>query len=213
MSTITNYTNLQTEVVSWAKNSGLTGDEVGMIQLAEAKLNRKLRVRAMDKVTTSTLSSAADSIAYPSRVIELQSVARLVDTRWEPMAYLSPDELDAVYSSTSGTPTFYTVTDEISFDCPASSDQTIQVRYWQQLDIAGDATNWVLTNATDLYLYGALMHAAGFMREDERLAQWRALFEEGIFELNTSEARSGSNVATLRTELSAGGAYDINTDR
>ena len=34
------------------------------------------------------------------------------------------------------------------------------------------ATNWLLTFAPDLYLYGTLREAAIFMQEDERITLW-----------------------------------------
>lgn len=209
---ITNYTTLKAALVAWVRNSGLTGDEDGMIQLCEAKLNRRLRTRSMDTVTTSTLTAASDSISFPTRCIEVQSVSILSGSSWLEMEPLTSDDLDSAYSSTSGTPAFYTITDGIEFDCPALTSQSIQVRYWKALDIASDTTNWVLTNAADLYLYGSLTAAGGFLREDQRLADWKALFDEGVQELNTSQARAASNGMEMRTELHSRG-YDINTDR
>lgn len=210
---ITNYTTLKAAVISWMRNGDLSGDEDGMIQMAEAKLNRRLRARSMDSSESVPLAAGADFVAFPTRCAEVQSIKRLSGDRWEEITYLTSDELDEVYSSSAGTPCFYTVTDSIEFDQPAASAQTIQVRYWKALDIAADATNWVLTNASDVYLFGALLFAGGFVREDERLTTWKAIFDEGVDELNTSQARSGGNAATLVTEIAAVGGYDINTDR
>jgi hypothetical protein len=45
-------------------------------------------------------------------------------------------------------------------------------------------TNWLLLNAPDLYLYGALTDSAPFIREDERIAVWKSLYEEKRDDLN-----------------------------
>jgi hypothetical protein len=57
--------------------------------------------------------------------------------------------------------------------------------YRRRLPALGTAnqTNWLLTLAPDAYLYGALVQAEGFLAEDDRVAGWKAMFDEAIAEL------------------------------
>jgi hypothetical protein len=41
-------------------------------------------------------------------------------------------------------------------------------------------SNWLSERHPDLYLYASLLESAPFLREDARLATWRALLEEGL---------------------------------
>jgi hypothetical protein len=59
----------------------------------------------------------------------------------------------------------------------------------------GDGVNWLVTNAPDLMLYGALLEAEPFMRNDERFELWRALYTEALSAYrrqHKSENASGS---------------------
>jgi hypothetical protein len=54
---------------------------------------------------------------------------------------------------------------------------------------AAAPTNWLLTLAPDLYLYGCLMQANIYGWQDERVPGFKALYEEAIEELK----RDGDN--------------------
>lgn len=42
------------------------------------------------------------------------------------------------------------------------------------------ATNWLIENATDVYLYGALAQAALFTKDDADLAKWAQLYVAAV---------------------------------
>jgi hypothetical protein len=46
----------------------------------------------------------------------------------------------------------------------------------------------------DLFTYGTLVHAAGFLREDERLPQWKQLYDDGIARTVDHNAMFGKRV-------------------
>jgi hypothetical protein len=58
------------------------------------------------------------------------------------------------------------------------------------------SSNWILRDHPDAYLYGALLQAAPFLRDDERIAVWGGLFERAIDGINKHEFRrqSGGNL-------------------
>ena len=47
-----------------------------------------------------------------------------------------------------------------------------------------NAANWLLTMAPDLYLYGALMEAAPYLKEDGRIQTWAAGLSNALASLN-----------------------------
>jgi hypothetical protein len=67
-------------------------------------------------------------------------------------------------------------------------------------------TNWVLTNYPDLYLYGALVHSAPFIREDARLEMWKSLADQAYGELVQAmhEAEFDGNTPIIRPTSALG---------
>ena len=79
---------------------------------------------------------------------------------------------------------------------------TIEMVYRANLPpLATAGTNWLLTAAPDLYLYGALVESAPYLKEDARLQTWGQLFANARDALNllglTSTFNSGP--MTVRT--------------
>jgi hypothetical protein len=50
---------------------------------------------------------------------------------------------------------------------------------------ASNTTNWLLTLAPDLYLYGSLLEAAPYIGNDERIPVWASAVSTVIDQLNT----------------------------
>jgi hypothetical protein len=68
-----------------------------------------------------------------------------------------------------------------------------------------NATNWLLTEAPDVYLYGALVHTAPYLKDDARIQVWEALFAQGIENLRTSsvEAKYGGSGLVIKPKRGA----------
>jgi hypothetical protein len=49
--------------------------------------------------------------------------------------------------------------------------------------------NWLLRSHPDAYLYGSLMQAAPFLRDDERIPVWGQFFSNAINSINQREIR------------------------
>jgi hypothetical protein len=56
--------------------------------------------------------------------------------------------------------------------------------------LSANSTNWLLTAHPDVYLYGSLMQAAPYLKNDERLAVWGSLYTASIADLNQSSDRA-----------------------
>jgi hypothetical protein len=60
-----------------------------------------------------------------------------------------------------------------------------------------NTTNWLLTAAPDVYLYGALMQAAPYLQDDARIAVWASMYRAGLEELALSDDRGATSGGTL----------------
>ena len=61
--------------------------------------------------------------------------------------------------------------------------------------------NWLLTIAPDLYLYGALLESAPYIKEDGRIQTWGLGFTSALSDLNNLGLSSAFNAGpmTIRT--------------
>lgn len=60
-------------------------------------------------------------------------------------------------------------------------------KYVKTTTAAATAENWYLINAPEVLLYGALLEAAPFIRDDARLPVWRELYQEAIATLRSED--------------------------
>jgi hypothetical protein len=61
-----------------------------------------------------------------------------------------------------------------------------------------NTTNWLLTDSPDLYLYGALLQAAPYLQDDQRISTWGTLYERCLNDLKVSDERSRMATSALR---------------
>ncbi len=182
--TIATYTDLVTAVGDWLDRDDLATRSATFIQLAEARMNRLLDDPEME--VTSNVIAAGDYTALPADFGEMVSIT----TGDGPLRPVGPVEF-AGFNTLAGTPRYYVVVDgSISF-APGNQTAPIRMVYRRRLPPLGavNATNWLLTLAPDAYLYGALVQAEGFLAEDDRIAGWKAMFDEAIGELRIDAAR------------------------
>jgi hypothetical protein len=184
----TNYTTLQAAVISTLHRADLAAAVPDFIALAEDKLNRRLRLRAMESRVTSSISSEYSSL--PDGFLSMRNF-QLNTTPKTRLEYATPDWLDAKYPSgaTTGRPIFYTlVGGQIQLAPAPDGTYTAEMDFYEKLDIATDLTNWLLENAPRCYYYGALMEASAYLVNDKRVQVWGSLLETAIREVETADS-------------------------
>jgi hypothetical protein len=106
---------------------------------------------------------------------------------------VSPDYAASEYSGSSATgyPSFYTISGSVIATFPPSTADII-IDYYASIPALSttNPTNWLLTAAPDVYLYGALMEAAPYMMDDQRRDMpWGQMFERACVDLETNDRR------------------------
>jgi hypothetical protein len=109
------------------------------------------------------------------------------------------DEYRYSIGNTSGQPQFFTIFgSEIELAPTPDAIYTVEMVYRVNVPaLASNSTNWLLTLAPDLYLYGALLESAPYMKEDERIQTWTAGFAVALEGLNTLGMASTFNAGPL----------------
>lgn len=190
----TTYSDLQTSVASWLARSDLASQIPDFIRLFEAKADRTLSVRQMEVRATTSVDTTQVSPEFVSLPTDFQSMRwiRLSGVQGRPrLEYKSPLALDEIRTQSGDIarqPRYFTILAADIELCPTpDSDYTIEMVYRQAIPPLsdGNTSNWLLQNAPDVYLYGALSEASAFIQNDERVPMWDAKYKLAISELET----------------------------
>jgi len=98
-------------------------------------------------------------------------------------------EKRANHLDTTGIPRYYRHSENQFEFCPSpDGSYGVELLYYQRIPALSDSntTNWLLTEAPDAYLYGALIHSAPYLADDQRTAVWAQIFGATMQRLNQS---------------------------
>lgn len=190
MATITNYATLQSTIADYLNRADLTSQIQTFIQFAEADLNTRLRDRQM--IVRAEATSDEEYVQLPSDWLEalnLQLVGGM-----SPLRYITLDESDIVNSTRALTsPSFYSLMNgAIELVPPPAHDVDIEMVYYGKIPSLSDAapSNWLLVKAPDVYLYGALTHAAPFLMDDARIQTFGQIYLARVQSLQDESQKS-----------------------
>lgn len=181
---LSTYTELQAAVADWLDRTDLTSQIPDFITLAEAEFNRTLFVPQREEVSSSSASSG--TVALPADFWSMRSV--YIDS--DPKVFLQQmnmGELRTQFSaSTTGKPQNFALQsgDEMVLAPSPDDTYTLILNYWQTIPpLASNSSNWLLDSHPDIYLYGALLQAAIFLVDDDRILRWRGSLGQAIGQL------------------------------
>jgi hypothetical protein len=190
------YADLQTAIAEWLgreTDAALLSRVPDFIRLCEAKLNRDLRSNRMEKRATALVNMLSDEPEFIALPLDFQTMRRVrlngVDgkPRLEFMSGAQADEFRTRAGNAPGRPQFFTIFgDEMELIRTPDMAYTLEMVYRANIPaLANDnATNWLLTTSPDIYLYGALLETAPYIKEDERINTWAAGFKYAFDSIN-----------------------------
>ena len=206
---ISNYSELTTAVANWLDRDDLTDRVPEFIALAEARFNRVLRIRAMENKQTASTIGGQRNYALPANYIQMRNFQINTDPITT-LSYVTPGIYDRLWGgSQGGVPKFYTIiTNEIQLGPIPSSVMTLEMLFYKKFDAitSSSPTNWVITNAPDVYLYGALLEAEPFIMNDARVGLWSQGFEKAIADIQQQDNMDRHSGSALRI-MNTGGYY------
>jgi len=220
---ITNYTELKTAVADFLHRDNLTTQVVDFITIAEKRINRKMRLlnQEFESEVNFDPVNAVRTLAIPTGFLEMLNVHAKKTTetfdKYLPVTYISPQLIYTQYSEKTSRPNWYTVRQtNVEFEQLPDVIYTIKFNYLKKWDIATDTTNWLLTEYPDIYLYGALLTSAPYIRDKSILATWKGLFDEAMNELDELDRRTKDDAELSTLELYKVGVrnyrYNIDSD-
>ena len=204
---ISNYTELQTAVANWLDRDDLTDRIPEFISLAEARFNRVLRLRSMETKQTASTVAGQRNLALPTNYIQMRNF-QVNSSPLTTLSYVTPEIYDRVWGgSTSGTPKFYTIlANEVSFGPIPGSVMEVEMLFYKKFDnlSVSTTTNWLITNAPDIYLYGSMLEAEPFIMNDERVPLWAQALQQGISDLQEQDNKDRHSGSALRVMNTSG---------
>lgn len=200
---ITTYSELKTAIADWLNRDDLTATIPNFIALAEAQMNRTIRHRKM--VTRATATLDTPYFAVPNDWLE--NIRFLLNTNpVTPLLYVTPEQLieDQQKYSASGQPMFYTMVGQQFEVLPTpNSSYSSELLYYAKITSLSDSatTNWLLTESPDLYLYGALVQSAPYLKEDARVQTWVALYQQLHEDMRLADERARIGSSKLKPRI------------
>lgn len=204
---LTSYTELKASVADWLNRTDLTSQVPDFISLAEAEMKRRLRRSS----TRTTITISAEETTPPADLAELRSMYLESGSPGQdyPIRVGTPEmlaERRARNSATSGRPSDAAyIGGKIVVAPTPDQSYTARIVYFTQLTAlsGSQASNAILVEAPDAYLFGSLLQAAPYLEHDERLPVWQGKFDNAINQLNVvrENEEHGASLRAVRSAI------------
>ena len=178
---LSTYSDLTSSVASFLHRSDLTSQIPDFITLSESLIWNKLRVRQME--TTMATVMASGVIAIPTNYIQLKQAYISSTSPYGPLERVTIDFIYNKYPSRVADRQPVFIAREVSnfiFGPYPDSNYTVTFVYYNKLAALSSATNSIWTSYPGLWLYGALLQAAPFLKNDSRIPVWQTKFDQLI---------------------------------
>jgi hypothetical protein len=181
MAVITSYETLLTTVADYLARDDLTTFAPNFVQNWEERFYRDPQnwadwMESSASITTAAATVPADYLGIKSATLSGGS---------QPLQRVSSTTLlDAFPRGATGRPRGIAKQGStFIFGPEPDSDYTVTLRYYAKPTVLrndGDGVNWLITHAPDLCLYGALLEAEPFLKNDGRIAVWRDFYTDAL---------------------------------
>lgn len=159
-----------------------------LINLAERELANRLKILGFVAVVTDTMGIGQSVIPKPDRwrdTISINFGVGVTQVRtplfarvYEYCRRYWPDE------NLTAQPKFYADYDYFNWLIVPSADEAypFEVNYWElpALLDSTNQTNWTTDFAPNALLHGALLQATPFLKNDDRIPTWEAIYEKDV---------------------------------
>jgi hypothetical protein len=187
---ITTYSELKTAVANWLNRDDLTSVIPDFISLAEARIARDLRHWKQEKRVTTDANERYENL--PNDFIEIRQVQHAAGGAITSISSVEMEKLRAA-SDAGGKPKYMRLTaEQIEFYPTPDASYSISMLYYGRIPALTDLEpdNWLISDAPDVLLYGALLQSAPYLVDDARVQVWAGLYQSGIEALNIENEKA-----------------------
>lgn len=216
MATVMTFSTLKEDVQRYLERGAtLASDPIvyeqipRLINLAERRIARELKIQGFINVVSSLLVPGQSVYDKPDRWRDTISInigtgtgnktrTSLYTRDYEYMRAYWPDE------SQTDTPIFYGDYDYDHWLLVPTPDAAypMEVLYYELPPLLDDTqqTNWLSEYAPQLLLYGTLLEATPFLKNDDRIAVWQQMYDRSAAMLNGEDLAKILDRAAVRKE-------------
>lgn len=187
---IADYGSLKAAVIAWNPTIAGLVDEI--VQVAQANVRRDVRTRHQEaEVAGSTVLGA---IACPPDMVD----ARYLTVDGRVFYYVTPQQRLSAMRAGAGRDEYTIVGNQLLL-VGAGDGLAYVLGYWREFTpLMADAdTNGLLTRSPDLYLWAGCAVGAEYMKDYEQAGRFKALYDQAVQSVNTTEAKMRSSGSRL----------------
>ena len=194
---LANYTDLQAAAAAWLHRTDLAAVIIDFITLAEKRIGGDLDARLQDSIVTLSTVASTITVASPTDVINIRSLT-LQSSPNQVLDYLTPDQFNLQYAfGDTGKPRMFTVVGTNIYLGPTpDAVYSLQCMYKTTIPAlsVGTPTNWLMTNAPQVYLFATLCASVMYTRDEKSLPGWESRYAEAIKSVNFQDWFAGSTM-------------------
>lgn len=187
------YANLQLAVANWMHRSDLTGNIPDFIRLTETRTTRLLNARLQQLASTITTMAGIQYADMPSDLLRIVSAS--IPQVSPNLDYVTMDQLNRDFSPDEvGTPRAYTTVGSLIYFGPTpDAAYSVATTYQMQVPALSDANplNSLLAKWPDVYLWGAVYHAAKYSDNPAKMQQFESDYLRAVDEVNIIDWHAG----------------------
>jgi hypothetical protein len=213
MATTTTFTTLQQDIRRYLERGfTLASDAIvyeqipRLINLAERRIARELKVQGLINVVSSTMQAGLAVYPKPDRWRTTVSFNYGIDNQYQQLFPRSYEYVRSYWPNRdeTGVPLFYADYDYNNWIVSPTPDQAypFEVLVYQLLPLLDDAnqTNWLTEYAPQVLLYASLLEATPFLKNDERIGVWQQMYDRSAQALNGEDLSKILDRSARRTE-------------
>lgn len=180
-----------------------------LITLAERRISADLKIEGFISAVTSTMQTGVSVYAKPDRwrkTISINFGTGPTNAKRTPLFPRSYEYIRNYWPDESETdqPKFYADYNYNNWLIGPTPDQNypLEILYYELPALLSDSnqTNWLTDYAPQLILYGALLEATPFLKNDERIEVWKGFYQESLQAINGEDLSRIVDRSTARTE-------------
>lgn len=170
---LADYNDLTTEIANWVDMPTSQLTEADYITLAEADIKADLDLFETQGIETADLSTSSHYLALPDYFSSpIRMHINVTDSNGNvtqyPVTFTTADGLNKFYTTNTERPRYVAVIDgQFEFNCTPDDTYEVELLFNKLTTLDGTTlTNEIFPTFLNCYLYGALKHAAIYLKDD-----------------------------------------------
>lgn len=197
---ITDYTSLQDAILDWSARSDIGRRIPIFIRSFETQFSRDNNLQQMYVTSAELTPDANGAVTLPTDVANWDQFIWSNGGISGPLQIVTPAWAASLDQTTGLVPRFAYIQNGRLYVKP-NGPCSVTVSYYQKLPFLSYAspTNWLIDEAPEVYLWGALVQVAVYAKDAEDYALWNGKYQEALESLVSTDSGRWSGAAMRAT--------------